>query len=306
MTRFVAVGGSGVGLRFAVDRHPGAGETLLASGMSIINGGKASNHAIGAATLGADAWIVTAVGSDTFATIARALWTSYGVRQDGVVVDPREPTMVGAVVVDPSGENRILVAPGALARLDAAAMEPFEALIQDADVCVVSLEIPVAAATAALAMARAAGVLTVLNPAPAPADRGDISGLLALADWVTPNETEATLLTGLDDPAEAAAALLSAGPKGAAMTLGARGVLLADGSATRVHASPAVERLVDTSGAGDAFTTAFALGLACGASPDEAAGLGTEAGSLICGGPGFVEALDQWDVLRARFAGLLG
>ena len=304
MARFVAVGGSGVGLRFEVPVSPGPGETVLASSLDLINGGKASNQAIGAAWLGADASIVTAVGSDPFSGIARGLWERHGVGQEGVIEIEGASTMVGTVFVDPSGENRITVAAGALDRLDEERLRMRADVIRSADVCVVSLEMASGGAIAALEIARDAGVLSVLNPAPAPRDLGVSARLLELCDWVTPNETEAHLLTGHRDPVDAATALLRAGPSGVVVTLGERGALVADRSGFRMCPAFPVADIVDTSGAGDAFTTAFALALALGLGPDAAAALGTEAGSRTCQGRGFVEALVHWDAIRDTFSAL--
>ena len=282
-------------------QEPKAGETVLASSLAMINGGKASNQAIAAASLGARASIVTAIGHDSFGSVARGVWDSHGVHQDAVIEIPDASTMVGAVLVDKMGDNRITVAPGALSRLDAVLVESVGQVIRDASVCVVSLEIPVDAAVAALRIARSAGVPAVLDPAPAPADPGDVGRLLALADWVTPNETEAEQLTGIIDPEAAALALRKAGALGVAVTLGARGVLLADGRGTRVIPSPPVGQLIDTAGAGDAFAAAFSMALAVGLDADESARIGVEAGSLVCRGPGFVETLGELAPVRQRF-----
>jgi ribokinase len=295
--RLVAVGGCGVGVRFAVPYVAEAGETVLASDVRVINGGKGANQAIGAAFLGADASIISAVGEDVFGSIVAGLWERHGVATSGVVVRPEASTMVGAVMVDSSGENHITLAPGALGRLSRDDVRDRRGLIEAADVCVVSLEIAWQAAAEALAIARAAGVLAILNPAPAPAPVA-IDELLRLADWVTPNEVEAAALSEFAgaSPEAAAERILGRGARGVVMTLGPGGALVADGSAMRRVPAPEVppEQMVDTAGAGDAFNTAFALALAGGWSVDVATAIGCEAGALICRGPGFVEALDTW------------
>ncbi len=297
--RLVAVGGAGLGIRFDVERPAAAGETAFARSVSTVNGGKASNQAIGAAFFGADAAIVSAIGRDHFAPLVRGPLARYGVDTRSLVEFPDAHSMVGAVMVDERGENYITLAPGALARLTAVHVREHAAAIEGADVCVVSLEISIDAAAEALRIARSQGVPTVLNPAPAPpAERA--AELLLLADWVIPNEGEAAAMCGpASSPEDRAAALLGLGARGVVITLGPDGALVATAGLTqRVPAAVILaDQMVDTAGAGDAFTAAFATALATGIDPVEAAAIGCQAGSRICRGPGFVEALGQLEGL---------
>ncbi len=291
----VAVGGVGLGIRFDVERPAAAGETAFARNVSTINGGKASNQAIGAALFGADASIISAIGGDEFAPLVRDQLVRHGVDVRSLVEFPGHHSMVGAVMVDGRGENYITLAPGALAQLTADDVRTHAGAIEGADICVVSLEISIAAATEALRIARDHGVTTVLNPAPAPPPT-EATALLALADWVTPNESEATAMCGeCGSPEERARALLDRGARGVVMTLGPDGALVATGSSSQRVATTAVpdDQMVDTAGAGDAFNSAFAVALASGLATLDAVSLGCQAGSRICRGPGFVEALDQ-------------
>ena len=208
--------------------------------------------------------------------------------------------MVGAVMVDGRGENYITLAPGALAKLTAADVREHARAIEGADVCVVSLEISLDAAAEALRIARTHGIATVLNPAPAPTSQS-AARLLALADWVTPNEREAAAMCDeCGSPEDRASALLALGARGVVITLGPGGALVATAqSSTRVPAADVPEEeLVDTAGAGDAFNAAFATALAAGVDAVEAAVIGCQAGSRICRGPGFVEALAELDGLE--------
>lgn len=297
--RLLAVGGAGVGIRLDVDRPAAAGETVLARGATAINGGKASNQAIGAAAFGAQAAIVSAVGHDAFASLAREPLVRHGVDTHGLIELPDESTMVGAVMVDARGENSITLAPGALARLAPAHVREQERLFRDADVCVVSLEIALDAALEALRLARAQGAITILNPAPAPSPDA-VPALVALADWVTPNEHEAAAMSGtLGTPEEQARHLLALGARGVVITLGPAGALVATaGSTQRVPTvTLAPSEVVDTAGAGDAFNAAFAVAMASGTSVLDAVAFGCQAGTRICRGPGFVEALDRLEGL---------
>lgn len=293
----IAVGGSGTGMLFRVARIPSAGETALAETMQLVNGGKASNQAIGAARLGCRSAIVTALGSDIFAQRSRDLWTCHGVDTSQVVGVPDADTMVGALFVEESGENRIIVALGALERLRPKHASDAEEIIAQAAVCLVSLEVPADFARAALMLARRHNVTTILNPAPAPAAE-DVERLLPLADYVTPNATEAAAMAGGNwSPENTAARLQNLGASAVIITLGPEGGLLKDAQHCRRFPAPPVAEVVDTAGAGDAFNAAFACGLARGLTPLAACELGADAGSRIVQGPGFVEALPQWEGL---------
>jgi ribokinase len=194
--------------------------------------------------------------------------------------------MVGIILVEESGQNRIAIAPGALDLLDEATVDAFGDCIAAADVCLVQLEIPVAAAARALAIAREEGTTSVFNPAPArPVD----SALLALVDFLVPNEVEAATLVGREAPAEELGAeLLAAGVGHAVITLGEQGALCLWRTGTEMVPAVDVEHVVDTTGAGDAFIAAFAVALAEGADPVEATRRGCAAGAF---------AVQQWGVI---------
>lgn len=278
--KIAVVGGYGVALTMRVDRAPEAGETVSGGVLTTGPGGKGSNQAVAAARLGAHVSLLTAVGEDAGGEAGRALWNSENVVASPVVV-AETATMTGFITVDRSGENRISIAPGALERLAVAAVADFGPAIREAEVLLVSLEIPLAAAAAALAIARESGTVAVLNPAPAAA--------LGPEHWdnidvLTPNLTEARLLLGRREgdgssPASLARELASRFAGVVVLTMGADGVLVDDGSeAYRVDAAP-VERVVDTAGAGDAFTAALGVGLAIGLELRESVGLAVRAGA---------------------------
>jgi ribokinase len=280
--RVAVVGSYGVGLTFGVERVPERGETVIGDVFRADAGGKGSNQAIGAARLGARASLLTAIGEDDFGDGALRLWAEEGVEADGVVRVPL-PTMVGAILVEASGDNRIAIVPGALSALAAEHVDRFRETIATADVLLVQLEIPVEPAWRALELARAAGVRTVLNPAPAPREPLP-SEMLALADFVTPNETEAARL---GSAIEAAGTIV--------LTLGAAGVRVGDERVSGFPAEP-----VDTTGAGDAFNAAFAVALAEGRSALEAARWGCAAGALSVERAGVVPGLPRRHELERR------
>ncbi len=302
----VAIGGCGVSVRYAVSKAPGAGETVMASDVAVINGGKAANQAIGAAKLGARASLVSAVGDDMFSSIVLKTLANWNVSANGVVTIPGSATMVGAVITEDHGDNRIIVGPGALAKYGEAEVKQQARLIGSADVCIVSLEIPLPAALAALEIARAAKVTTFLNPSPAPS-RDALLQLISRSDVVVANEHEARMVTLQDGGLEGAVSqIVSAGARAAIVTLGERGALIAENG--NVSHIPAVrlrpEEIVDTAGAGDAFITAAAVAVANGLPLREGAGIGVEAAACILRGPGFVEALEQWRDLHVGNAQL--
>jgi ribokinase len=270
------VGSYGVGLTVELDRVPEAGETVLGRAFRRDHGGKGSNQAVGCARLGAHVDFLTAIGDDAFGHDAVALWHQEGVNAEAVIASAA--TMVAPIFVEASGENRIVVVPGALAELSRVHVDAFADRIAAADICVVQLEIPLDTALYALEVARAAGVRTVLNPAPAPA--------LPIApdvDYLTPNETEAAAVTGARGTV--------------VLTLGEHGAQLGD---QRVPAFPATT--VDTTGAGDAFTSAFAVALAEGLSDLDAVRWGCAAGAHMVEHPGVVPGLPTRAELEARLA----
>ena len=232
--RVAVVGGYGVGLTMNVPRVPNAGETILGGVFSTGPGGKGSNQAIGAARLGAQVDLLTAVGPDDYGEDGRRLWSKEGVGAQKVVTG-RGPTMIGLIIVEPSGENRIVVAEGALAEVSASDVEAFVPELEAAGTCLVSLEIALEAALAALAAAKAGGTRTVLNPAPAASLPQSAWGNV---DYVTPNRLEAATLTGMREDAgddELLDALRRITDAVIVMTRGDRGALIDDGRSRREY-----------------------------------------------------------------------
>jgi ribokinase len=247
-------------------RQPKMGETIMGNSFVLGPGGKGSNQAVAAAMAGGDVHFITRLGDDAFAGIARATWAKAGVHP-AVKIDTESYTGAAYIFIeDSTGNNAIIVAPGAAGRVSVQDVEEQAGLIAQAAVFVTQLEQPIPAARRGLEIARAAGVTTILNPAPAASLDDDI---LALCDFLTPNETEAEALTGLPvttlPEAEAAAsALLARGVGACIITLGAKGALYHDRRQT-VHV-PVISAgpVVETTGAGDAFNGGFAVAMAEG------------------------------------------
>jgi len=289
--RVIVVGSVNVDLVVVAPRLPGPGETVTGGDVARHHGGKGGNQAVAAVRLGAAVAFVGAVGEDDFGAAARAALAAEGINVTHLAVAAR-PTGVALIVVDARAENLIAVAPGANASPTVASVTAaLEALaVGSGDVVLACREIPPDAVRAALAAARAAGAAAILNPAPAD---GLDAATIALADVLTPNEAELALLAAAVDADAAAAAralaptgpgaaadveasarrLLAGGPgsRAVVVTLGAAGALVvpADGPAARIPAMRVAP--VDTTGAGDAFNGALAVGLAAGLPLAEAA-----------------------------------
>lgn len=276
-------------LAFRAPRLPVMGETILGQGFKDGPGGKGSNQAIAAARAGGHAHMITRIGRDTFGDMALKAWAADGVDVGAVTIDETLPTGAAFIFVSTeTGNNAIIVESGAAAALGVADIEAAEAVIAGSRVFVTQFEQPVEAALAGLRLARKHGVSTILNPAPAVPNDGAI---YPLCDYVTPNETEAATLTGIevvtpDDALAAARAFVAMGARNALITLGEKGALLHGADGTHLVPAFPVDRVVDTTGAGDAFNGGFAVALAEGRAPIDAVRFGCATAALSVQRPG--------------------
>jgi ribokinase len=289
---------------YRADRQPKLGETILGTSFVLGPGGKGSNQSVAAAMAGGGVHFITRLGRDAFADIARATWARAGVVPE-VTEDAESYTGAAYIFIEnATGNNAIIVAPGAAGRVSVADVEARRALIEGAAVFVTQLEQPIPAARHALEIARAAGVVTILNPAPAaPLD----DAMLALCDYVTPNESEAETLTGLPvtnvTEAEAAAdALLAKGVGAVVITLGDKGALYRD--RTRSVHVPVISAgaVVETTGAGDAFNGGFAVALSEGQDVVEAVRFGCATAGISVTRPGTAPAMPSRAEIEALLA----
>jgi len=289
---------------FRAARMPKMGETLLGNGFALGPGGKGSNQSVASAMAGGRVHFITRLGDDDFAAMARGIWARAGVVPE-VTVD-RE-SFTGAAMIfleDATGQNAIIVTPGAASRLTVDDVNARAALIRGAGIFMTQLEQPIAAAHRGLEIARAAGVTTILNPAPAAALP---DAMLALCDYLTPNESEAEALTGLpvttvDQAKTAAAALRAKGVGAVIITLGGQGALYHDGKTT-IH-TPIIPagKVVDTTGAGDAFNGGLAVALAEAMPIEKALRFASATAGISVTRPGTAGSMPQ----RAEIAALLG
>lgn len=292
-------------LAFKAPRLPVMGETILGQGFKDGPGGKGSNQAIAAARAGGDARIITRIGRDTFGEMAQKAWAADGIDTTSVVIDERLPTGAAFIFVSTeTGNNAIIVESGAAAKLSPADVAAAERTIATSKVLMTQFEQPVETAIAGLTLARKHGVITILNPAPAVpvAD-----AIYVLCDYVTPNETEAATLTGIkvESEADALAAakdFLRRGAKNALITLGEKGALLHGAVGTFMVPAFKVPKVVDTTGAGDAFNGGFAVALAEGKSPAEAVRFGCATAGLSVQKPGTAPSMPSRAEIEALLA----
>ncbi|MDN3248271.1 ribokinase [Streptomyces sp. ZSW22] len=273
----LVVGSANADLVIGVERRPGAGETVLGTDLAVHPGGKGANQAVAAARLGARTALLARVGDDDYGRLLLDSQRAAGVDTVGVLVGGA-PTGVALITVDPSGDNSIVVSPGANGRLVPGDVRAAASLFHASRVVSTQLEVPLETVVEVV-RSLAPGSRFVLNPSP---PRPLPQEVLAACDPLIVNEHEAKVILGdscvSDRPEDWARILLAKGPRSVVVTLGAEGALVASGAeVTRV---PSVKvDAVDTTGAGDAFTAALAWRLGTGESLADAAAYAARVGA---------------------------
>ena len=269
--KIVVVGSVNIDMVIKSERIPSPGETVTGGEFVMPAGGKGANQAVAAARLGAEVTLVAKVGQDMFGTQSVENFKRDGILTDFILADADNHTGVALILVDGQGENLISVAPGANAATTPDEVQKAADRIRSADVVLLQLEIPLETVEFTARLASEAGVTVVLDPAPA-APLGD--ELLRNVTYLTPNESEATRLTGIevtDEPTARAAAekLIAAGVENVIVTMGTQGALVATADRAFMVPSRAVEA-VDSTAAGDAFNGGLAFALARGLALEDA------------------------------------
>ena len=249
---------------YRASRQPKIGETIIGNEFSLGPGGKGSNQAVAAALAGGNIHFISRLGKDDFANMALSLWEKSGITPH---VTQYSDSYTGAAYIfieDETGNNAIIVSPGAAANINDDDIIANKELIQGSRVFMTQLEQSLDAADTALSFAKEGGAITILNPAPAH-PLGE--NILKLCDFVTPNEIEAEQITGIPvksiiDAEIAAGKLLEKGAKAAVITLGEQGALFKDKNQVIHQPSYEVGPVVETTGAGDAFNGGLAVALA--------------------------------------------
>lgn len=291
-------------LAFRAGRMPAIGETIAGSGFKMGPGGKGSNQAVAAARAGAKVGFISRIGKDDFGAVALATWEREGIVPHVQQVADQPTGAAFIYVNDKTGENAIIVVPGAAAGITPEDIDAAADVIRSAAVFVTQLEQPVASAMRGLEIAKGAGVTTIFNPAPA---EPVPDAIYPLCDYVTPNESEASLLTGvtvrsIDDARKAADVFLTKGVGTALITLGENGALLhSRGGSQHIPAFNAGP-VVETAGAGDAFNGGFAAALARGDKPEVAARFASALAGISVTRPGTAPSMPMLAEIEALLA----
>jgi ribokinase len=292
MGRVVVLGASTTDMNIRLPHLPRSGQTLLGGEFFTGPGGKGANQAVAARRAGAEVFLLTAFGDDLFAGSIRRHDEEEGIDLRYAKMVPGAATGVALIFVANDGENLIGVAMGANSRLLPEDIDALpDALFDSSGVLLVSLEVPIETVANAVRRSARSGMTVVVNPAPGDRRLADL-GLLPLIDVLTPNESEAEVLTGQHskDPQAAAEALRAEGVKAVVVTLGGAGCLVVDDrGATQIPAYDV--DVVDTVGAGDAFSAALAVALSEGRSLRDAAGWASAAAAIAVTKPGAQGAL---------------
>jgi ribokinase len=290
--KVTVVGSFNTDLSVRTPHMPVAGETILGGPFTTGPGGKGANQAVAAARLGAEVSMLVKLGQDVFGDLAAKNLEREGVQPQYILRSTESHTGVAFIIVDQSGENTIVVAGGTNNFLTPADVEAARPAVSQAQVMLAQLEIPVETVEAAVRMARAAGVKVVLNPAPG---QPLSPQLLEMVDVLTPNETEAQIISGLPvtsmaEAELAARSLLRSGVGAVVITLGSKGALVVTPQEC-THVSGIPVQVVDTTGAGDAFSGALAVALAEGKDLVQAAAFANAAAALQVTRPGTAPAM---------------
>lgn len=278
----VVVGSLNMDLVTRAERLPRAGETLAGESFGTVPGGKGANQAVAAARLGARVAMVGCVGDDAYGDQLRAALVTEQIDCEAVTAIAGISSGVALIVVDAGSQNAIVIVAGGNGRLTPEVMAEFDSKLADAEVIICQLEVPMDTVGYTLKRGRELGKIVVLNPAPA---TGPLPvSWLPMIDYLIPNESEATALTGItvDSLASAelaAGKLLAAGSAKVIITLGALGSLFADGRQFQHFPAPKVQA-VDTTAAGDTFVGGFAAALAQGQNESDAIRFGQIAAAL--------------------------
>ena len=271
-------------LTFRTERMPNKGETYIGNSFKLGPGGKGSNQAVAARRAGAETMFITKIGKDTFGEMAMKLYADEGINSKYVWEIPDMSTGAASIVVnEETGDNAIIVVPGAADAMVPDDLDTAEAGIADCAFFMASLEVPIPVMQHGLEVAKRNGVPTILNPAPAAMLPDEVYGL---SDYFTPNETEAAILAGIpvvtiEDAEEAAKIFLQRGIDTVVITLGENGAYVRNsGINQHVPAFNMGGKVLETTGAGDAFNGGFAYALAEGMSLIEAVRFGSATAAI--------------------------
>lgn len=279
--RIIVIGSSNTDMVIKTSKLPAPGETILGGIFFMNPGGKGANQAVAAARLGGKVSFIAKTGEDVFGKQAQQIFESENINTDYLVMDTGHPSGVALITVDAQGENCIVVAPGSNSYLSKEDIDLAREEIIRSDIVLLQLEIPLETVVFAANIAYEAGKKVILNPAPAAQISDELLSRLYL---ITPNETEAELISGIpvtdiESAKLAARNLFDRGVKVVIITLGSKGALLFTGEKAKLILSPKVDAL-DTTAAGDVFNGAIAVAVSEGFELEEAVEFACKAAAI--------------------------
>ncbi|OMF83877.1 ribokinase [Paenibacillus sp. FSL R7-0273] len=290
----VVIGSLNMDMVVRTQRAPEAGETLFGQDFALSPGGKGANQAVAAARLGAEVTMIGSVGRDGFGSELLEIMRGEGIHTEHLTQSEKLGTGVASIVVDGEGENRIIVVPGANLELGVADIQALETVISGADMIVMQLETDLAMCEEAARIAGKHQIPVILNPAPA---RELSNEMLSYVTYLTPNETEAGILSGvevsgMESAEQAARILLQKGVQNVIITLGSKGALIVNGAHCE-HVQGFPVKAVDTVAAGDSFNGALAYQLTSGKPLAAAVRFANAVGALAVGRQGAIPSLPK-------------
>lgn len=283
MKKILVIGSLNIDFVVDVENIPKPGETILATNVTYIPGGKGANQSYAVGKLGGLVSMIGVVGKDQYGEILLNNLTSVNVNIDHIQKSEGKQTGIALINVDKNGENSIVVVPGANSELSKQSIDENVSLIEQSDIIVMQLEVPIDTITYVAKLAKQKGKMIVLDPAPAKRDLPD--ELFACVDIIKPNETELEVLSGMKINSEeqiknAANILLEKGVKVVIATLGEKGSMLVTKEGVKAFDALDVEA-IDTTAAGDSFTAGFVVSLANGKTIEEAIKFGHIVSSVV-------------------------
>ena len=283
MGKILVVGSLNVDMVMNVDHMPAEGETILCDGMTLVPGGKGANQACAAGRLGTDVAMLGAIGDDDYGALQLKSLSESGVEVGGLLKKEGQNTGTAFITVNKSGNNSIVVVPGANSAFRPEDIEANRELIEQCEIMILQLEIPLDTVCYAAKLAKSLGKTVILDPAPVPEHFPE--ELYEYVDIVKPNETELGMLTGIAEAqkhlTEAAQVLKARGVKNVLVTLGGDGVYINPESGEEIRIPACKVKVVDTTAAGDSFTAALAAMLLNGESLEAAAEFANRVSAIV-------------------------
>ena len=299
LNRIAVIGSSNTDMVIKTSKLPIPGETILGGKFFMNPGGKGANQAVAAARLGGKVSFIAKTGDDVFGKQARQIFENENINTDYLVTDPGHPSGVALITVDAKGENCIVVAPGSNGYLSQGDIDLTREEILRSDIVLMQLEIPLETVVYAANLAFDAGKKVILNPAPAAQITDELLSKLYL---ITPNETEAELISGvpvkdIESATLAARNLFGRGVKVVIITLGSKGALLYTGDEAKLIPSPKVEA-IDTTAAGDVFNGAIAVAISEGLELEKAVEFACKAAAISVTRMGAQASAPYWKEIK--------